>query len=72
MLGVYGEEGSFLLRPVGQISWFEGVGRTFGTAQYVYMYVLVFGEDEGVFDIRGGDWPAAVMQAEKMLVHPKP
>ena len=33
MLGVYGEEGAFLLRPVGQISWFESVGRTFGTAQ---------------------------------------
>ena len=34
MLGVYGEEGLFLVCPVGQNTGFERVGRTFGTAQY--------------------------------------
>ena len=30
VFGVYGEEGSFLLRSVGQNTWFERVGQTFG------------------------------------------
>ena len=34
VLGVYGEEGLFMVCPFGQNTGFERVGRTLGTAQY--------------------------------------
>ena len=40
VLGVYGEEGLFMVCPFGQNTGSERVGRTFGTAQYWVPLIL--------------------------------
>ena len=69
-LEVYGEEGPFLLRPIGQNSWFERVGRTFGTAQYrgptqssLIIFVLVVTRECSDSDIGSARTRASLMIA---------
>ena len=50
-----GEEEAFLLCPVGHISWFERVGRTFGTAAPIL--TARAGAKAGYRDMHDVTWP---------------